>query len=293
MKVSVITPSFNQGRFIEKTLLSVSNQKNVNLEHVVIDGGSTDETVSILQATERLSYWISEPDKGQAHAVNKGIEKTSGEIIGWLNSDDIYYENAISTVIKFFYENPNIDVVYGKAEHIDEEGVPFETYPTEPWSFRRLKKHCFICQPALFFRRHIIHEHGLLNEKLQFCMDYEYWLRLGKKGVTFAYLNKKIAGSRLYPQNKTLGSKVKVHREINNMFKDLLGSVPNRWIVNYAHVVAEVQINRRKNPVRFISVFLLSSFSAILYWKGKITFFEKSVLGIWLKNKIKLIFHVA
>ncbi len=236
LKVSVITPSFNQGQFIERTLLSVANQGWPFVEHVVFDGGSSDNTIDVLKKYSPMLRWVSEADKGQTHAVNKGILETDGEIIGWLNSDDIYYPDALARVVSFFEANPDVDVVYGRADHIDVHDRPFEAYPTEQWNIERLYDTCFICQPAVFFRRTVINQHGLLDESLHYCMDYEYWLRLAKAGVRFGFLDKKLAGSRLYADNKTLGSKVKVHREINDMFRNRFGNVPKRWLQNYAHV---------------------------------------------------------
>lgn len=239
MKFSVVTPSYNQGIFIERTLESVHRQRDsgIEIEHVVFDGGSHDQTVSILEKWGDRIRWVSEKDKGQTDAVNKGIRATDGEIIAWLNSDDVYYPDAFRKVADFFEAHPEVDVVYGRADHIDLDDQAFEDYPSESWDFDRLKETCFICQPALFIRRRVIEAHGLLNEKLQYCMDYEYWLRLGKAGVIFGYLEEKLAGSRLYEDNKTLGSRVKVHREINDMFREKFGRVPDRWIFNYAHMV--------------------------------------------------------
>ncbi|ARG98729.1 glycosyltransferase family 2 protein [Legionella micdadei] len=271
MKISVITPSFNQGQFIERTLLSVANQTGGEIEHVVFDGGSTDNTQDILKSATSLKSWVSAKDKGQADAVNKGILATDGEIIGWLNSDDIYYPGAIESVLNFFKTYPEIDVVYGMADHIDIHDQPFEPYPTEPWDFERLKQVCFICQPALFFRRRVIEQHGLLDESLHYCMDYEYWLRLGKANVRFAYLRKKLAGSRLYAETKTLGAKVKVHREINDMFKKKFGKVPDRWLFNYAHAAVEAKVIREQNPNKFLYSLFLSSLWSTLYWNKKVS----------------------
>lgn len=207
MKVSVVTPSYNQGQFIERTLQSVASQTapGFEIEHVVFDGGSTDDTVEILKRFSPAVRWVSKKDKGQTDAVNQGIRASDGEIIGWLNSDDIYYLGAIACVVAYFTAHPEVDVVYGMADHIDLEDHAFEPYPTEPWDFERLQETCFICQPALFFRRRVVEECGLLDETLNYCMDYEYWLRLGSSGVRFAYLEQKLAGSRLYADNKTLG----------------------------------------------------------------------------------------
>ena len=271
MKVSVVTPSFNQGQFIERTLKSVANQTGAEIEHVVFDGGSTDGTVEVLKGFSPPVRWVSEKDKGQTDAVNKGIRATNGEIIGWLNSDDIYYPGAVARVVALFEANPEIDVVYGMADHIDIDDHAFEPYPTEPWDFERLKETCFICQPALFLRRSVFERHGMLDESLHYCMDYEYWLRLGKAGVRFEYLEEKLAGSRLYAENKTLGARVKVHREINDMFKGLLGWVPDRWLFNYAHAVVEEKTSRVTHPQRFTLQLALSSVIAALLWNHRVS----------------------
>ncbi len=284
MKISIITPSYNQGKFIERTLKSVAIQTGSEIEHVVIDGGSTDNTVEILKNFNPSLRWVSEKDKGQTDAVNKGIRQTNGDIIGWLNSDDIYYPGTITRVIDFFQQNPDVDVVYGMADHIDVEDNPFEEYPTEPWNFDRLKETCFICQPALFFRRRIIAAHGLPNIALQYCMDYEYWLRLGKRGVRFEYLPEKLAGSRLYAENKTLGARVKVHLEINKMLKKMFGRVPEKWLFNYAHVVME---DRLRGPERSAWIVLevgMRSLMAALRWNRKVSANMANIVHQWVKS---------
>ena len=286
MKVSIVTPSYNQGQFIERTLQSVANQSSPDfeLEHVVFDGGSTDDTVNILERFISPVRWVSKPDKGQTNAVNMGISATDGEIIGWLNSDDIYYPNAIALVVKYFIEHPDIDVIYGQADHIDINDFAFESYPTEPWDFERLKETCFICQPALFFRRRVVEENNLLDESLNFCMDYEYWLRLGKAGFRFAYLDEKLAGSRLYAENKTLGSRVKVHREINEVMKRIFSRVPDRWIYNYAHAVADGYINRERFPYPFLTLVSLLSLWGAWSWNRTISDEMVGTLKTWIRS---------
>ncbi len=281
MRVSVVTPSYNQGQFIERTLQSVATQAGVEVEHVVFDGGSTDSTVEVLKRFQPPVRWVSEKDRGQTDAVNKGIRATTGEIIGWLNSDDIYYPNALARVVAYFQEHPEVDVVYGMADHIDLEDHAFEAYPSAPWNFDQLKQTCFICQPALFFRRSVTDKCGLLDESRNYCMDYEYWLRLGKAGIRFAYLEEKLAGSRLYADNKTLGSRIKVHREINNMFKSLFGTVPDRWLFNYAHAVVEPRVDRQNHSKRFALEVGVRSILAALRWNRAISPEMRGVVRTW------------
>lgn len=283
MKVSIVTPSYNQGQFIERTLKSVATQ-GPDIEHVVFDGGSSDSTVEVLTAFTPTVRWVSKKDRGQTDAVNQGIRATSGDIIGWLNSDDVYYPGAISRVVEYFRANPSIDVVYGMADHIDLDDNAFESYPSEPWDFERLKDVCFICQPALFFRRRVVETHGVLDESLNFCMDYEYWLRLGKANVRFGYLEEKLAGSRLYADNKTLGSRVKVHKEINDMFKRLFGLVPDRWLSNYAHAVLEQDSLKERSKKAFAIQVGLKSISASLRWNRAISRSMLTQVYSWIKG---------
>jgi glycosyltransferase involved in cell wall biosynthesis len=271
MKVSVVTPSYNQGQFIQRTLESVASQRGAEIDHVIFDGGSTDDTVKVLKRFGNGIKWISEKDKGQTDAVNKGIRATDGEIIGWLNSDDVYYPGAIAQVVAYFGAHPDVDVVYGMADHIDLLDFAFEAYPTEPWNFERLRDTCFICQPAAFFRRSVVEKHGLLDEHLNYCMDYEYWLRLGKAGVRFAYLEQKLAGSRLYAENKTLGARLKVHGEINDMQKELFGNVPDRWLWNYAHAVIDERVDRKTSPRWFALRMIVVMLKAARRWNQRIS----------------------
>ena len=268
MKISIVTPSFNQGAFIERTVQSVASQatEGLEIEHVIFDGGSTDNTVQLLQKIKPRIRWVSKKDKGHADAVNKAIRATDGEIIGWLNSDDIYYPRAIERVAAYFNSHPEVDVVYGMADHIDLKDHAFENYPTAPWNFEKLKETCFICQPALFLRRSTVDQHGLLDESLNYCMDYEYWLRLGINGVRFAYLEDKLAGSRLYAENKTLASTEAVHIEINDMLKKLLGKVPDRWLFNYAHTVLRSRFSKNGNKTIFSIAVGFLSIAAALRW---------------------------
>ena len=238
MKVTIVTPSYNQGKFIKRTIDSVLSQGVDDLEYIVMDGGSNDETVDILKSYGDKLIWKSEKDKGQTDAVNKGIRASHGDIIGWLNSDDIYYPGAVKKVLEVFETRPEVNVVYGNAYHIAEDDSIIEEYYTEDFDYERLKDICFICQPSLFFRKKVEDKYGYLDDKLQYCMDYDYWLRLGK-GEKFYRLNDFIAGSRLYEDNKTLGARRKVHEEMLIMQEKNLGKASEKWIYNLAHVIVD------------------------------------------------------
>lgn len=234
LKVSIVTPSFNQGIYLERTLLSVVNQGYPLVEHMVFDGGSTDDSLNILRRyDEHLTFWESKPDRGQTHAVNKGFKMATGDIIGWLNSDDVYYQGALQKVTDFFANNPDVNFVYGMADHIDSSDHVLESYYTEDWNYQRLQHLCFICQPAVFFRKSVLSKYGLLDEGLNYCMDYEYWLRCGLH-EEFVFLKQTLAGSRLYPENKTIGSRLAVLEEIVTMLSNKFDKVDDQWIASYS-----------------------------------------------------------
>lgn len=166
--------------------------------------------------------------------------------------------------------NEQIDLVYGDANYIDEEDRITELYPTEPWNFRRFKDSCFICQPATLFRRRVVERFGLLDERIHFCMDYEYWLRLASAGAKFAYLPRVLAGSRMYPTNKTLGHTEKLHVEVLDTMRRLFGQVPDQWILNYAHMVLGKRGVEGINPFSFALGIAWVAYDASLRWNGQV-----------------------
>ena len=265
---SVITPSYNQGQFIARTIDSVLQQQlDVDLEYMIFDGGSTDNTVATLQGYGSLLNWVSQPDHGQADAVNQGIGATTGDIIAWINSDDIYYPAALKKVQHIFETHPEVDVIYGAAHHIDQNDQVMQTYPSHPWSYRHLQQDCFICQPATFFRRRLVDRYGPLDPSLRYCMDYELWLRYGQQ-VDFYYLPEVLAGSRLYKTNKTLGQSVAVHQEIKAMLQRRLGTIPANWLIGsaLARVEADYGISRYDHRQTYPFVARLVQLSLLELW---------------------------
>lgn len=205
IKVSIITPSFNQAPFLKQCIESVLNQDYPNIEYIIIDGGSNDGSVDIIkQFEDNIAYWISEADEGQSHAINKGFEKASGEIIAWLNSDDLYFPDAVSTAVKRFEENQNLSLFYGNCVFIDKEGA-FLRYFTETESYnkhRLLNYSDYIMQPTTFFKRKHWKNVGKLDESLHFTMDWDLWCKLCTQGEVF-YEYKLIAANRDYAITKT------------------------------------------------------------------------------------------
>jgi glycosyltransferase involved in cell wall biosynthesis len=201
--VSIITPSFNQGRFIEETILSIQEQTYKNIEHLIIDGGSTDQTLKILKKYSSSLSWISEPDTGQTDAINKGIIRSKGDIIAYLNSDDLYLPESIKTVVDYFTNHPDVDMVYGDIIHIDEKSQVMETVRTGsilPEDF--LTCQVYLPQPAVFFRKRIIDKIGYFDESLHLAMDMEYWIR-ALLAVPTAYIPQPLAKARFYADTKS------------------------------------------------------------------------------------------
>jgi glycosyltransferase involved in cell wall biosynthesis len=234
--VSVVTPSYNQGRFIRETIESVLAQDYPRVEYLVVDGGSTDETLAVLRSYGDRLAWVSEPDRGQADAINKGWRRARGEILAYLNSDDTYLPGAITAAVGGLAEHPRAVAVYGEGYHTDEAGRILARYPTEPFSMPRLAETCFICQPTVFLRRSAVEQVRYLDESRQYCMDYDLWIRVARVG-TLHYLPRYLATTRLHPETKTLGQRRQAHAEILRTVYQHFGQVPPSWVYAYAHAV--------------------------------------------------------
>ncbi len=216
--VSIITPSYNQGRFLEATIQSVISQTYPNLEYILIDGGSTDESGQIIEKYSKyLTHWESRPDRGQAHAINKGLAKAKGDILGWLNADDLLLPSTVEIVVNSFLENPSIDVIYGHLDRIDEDGNLIST-PVLPkdrvvFSIEYIIGECVVNQPGSFWRREYLEKAGFLDETLRYGLDYEYWIRLALTGAQFKRLSQTVARFRVSERSKTGGETEKMALE--------------------------------------------------------------------------------
>jgi len=251
--VTIVTPSFNQGHFIRETIESVLSQDYRPIEYMVMDGGSKDETLGILESYGDRFHWVSEQDRGQTHAINKGWQKTQGTYLAWLNSDDIYLPGAVSKAVAFLEENPAIGAVYGEGYHIEENGDIIERYPTEPFDRKRLIETCFICQPTVFVRRSVLERVGFLDETLHYCMDYDLWFRIAKH-YEMGYIQEYLACTRLYKETKTLGQRAQAHQEILQVVHRHANSVPPSWVYGYAHAVLDRRLDRKRKAGNFLFV---------------------------------------
>ena len=203
-RVSMVTPSYNQGRFIEETIRSVLLQGYPNMEYIIIDGGSTDETLDILKKYSNSLIWISEPDKGQSDAINKGWRISKGEILAYLNSDDTYMPWAVETAVKFLAENPDISMVYGKCNLMDESSGVIGEITGNQFDLKEtlLYMRHGVPQPTAFFRREVIEKVGYLDTNLDMAMDLDLWIRISLR-FKMKYISKLLANFRICPGTKT------------------------------------------------------------------------------------------
>lgn len=233
--ISIVTPSLNQGEFLRAAIESVLHQEGPSPEYLVVDGASTDGTVEILESYGPGFRWISEPDKGQADAINKGFRLTTGEVLGWLNADDLYCPGALNRIAQEFETDPNLMMIYGKARHVDADGNFLEEYPTTEFSLGALSYSCFICQPACFFRRSLFEAAGGVNPDLHYALDLDLWIRFGmlqreNPAWRFRYIPQELAMSRMHRENKTLSMRHQAYQEIMQVVKKQFGHVSFNWI---------------------------------------------------------------
>lgn len=223
-KISIVTVSYNQCEFIEDNIKSVINQNYPNIEHIIIDAGSTDGTLDIIKKYDTHLNWISEPDKGQSDGLNKGFKKATGEIIGWVNSDDKLAKNALFKVGDFFIKNPSEIAVIGNQILIDEKGEHLRTIKSRPYTYDYLLNHAKgITQNSTFFKRSVFDKIGYIDESLHYAMDRDLFIRIASI-KEMVYIPESLAEFRLQPNAKTSEGSYKFAKELIKIRKKYKGN---------------------------------------------------------------------
>ncbi len=249
-KVSIITPSYNQGQYLEHTIRSVLDQQYPNLEYIIIDGGSTDHSVDIIRKYEdQLAYWVSEHDQGQAEALNKGFRHATGNIIAWLNSDDFYYPGAIAAAVATFALHPELGLVYGRGMRVDAAGQPLvEFESTRAFDLEMLIHGIdYILQPATFMRRQALHRVGPLNTSMHYALDWDLWIRLGQQ-FPVAMIDEVLAASREYEATKTQSGGFRRTEEIRRIVQHYTGQELSIGYLNYLMETLQGTLNQFTLP---------------------------------------------
>ena len=212
--VTIITPSFNQARFLEATIRSVLSQDYPRIEYMIVDGGSSDGSVDIIKKYEGrgevtsplLAWWVSEKDKGQTDAINKGFARAKGEILAWINSDDTYEPGAVSAAVKYLQDHPEVGMVYGDCNFVDEDGRVIGKFGSAQTSYRLLRQgYAHIPQQTMFFRADLWRQVGPLDPSFYFAMDYDLWTRIAAR-TEIKYVPQTWANFRLHTSGKTIAA---------------------------------------------------------------------------------------
>ncbi|MFB3893902.1 MAG: glycosyltransferase family 2 protein [Phycisphaerae bacterium] len=256
LKITVITPSFNQAQFIRRTIDSVQSQEGrgraFKLEHIVMDGGSTDGTVEILKGYGQAMRWVSRKDEGQADALNKGFAMATGDVIGWLNSDDLYEPGALAAVAGVFEAEPQTQWLYGKVRIVDADGREIRRWITRyknrrmrRYSYSKLLAENWISQMGVFWRASAGREVGPFRKDLHWCMDYNFWLRLGARWPG-RFIDRYLAAFRWYPASKSGTGFAGQFREELAVTREIAAG-RHRWAIfrhriNFAKIVAAYTI---------------------------------------------------
>jgi len=263
--VSIVTPSYNQAAYLEQTITSVLAQNYPRLEYLVVDGDSTDGSVDIIKKyADKLAFWVSEKDSGQAEAINKGLSRANGEIVAWLNSDDCYLPGAVSAAVKAFEANPDALLVYGDMLAVDKHGKTINLFKYRQLTLEDLLCFEIIGQPAVFMRRSALERAGLLDQTYHFLLDHHLWLRIALLGRVL-HVDETWSAARYHPEAKNRASAVEFGREAFQIL-DWAWTEPG-----FAEAVASVERRARASANRVNARYLLDGG---LPWKS---------LGSWFK----------
>ena len=248
--VSIVTPSYNQARFLEATLRSVLAQDYPSIEYLVVDGASNDGSVDIIRRyADRLTWWVSEKDSGQSEAINKGLQRARGEIVGWLNSDDVYLPGAVASAVTAFHAHPTAGLVYGDALAIDTDGKSFNVMHARQYTLADLMAFNIICQPAAFMRRSVLEQVNYLNPDYQLLMDNLLWMNMAQK-APMVYVPQTWAAARYHDQAKNRTRGAAYGREARVLIEDLK-SRPD-----FARIISQDEKHIRAGVERFDAFYL-------------------------------------
>lgn len=224
--VTIVTPSFNQVRFLEQTIRSVLGQDHPNLEYLLVDGGSTDGSLQIIQKySSQFAWWVSETDEGQADAINKGLQRARGEIVAWLNSDDLYLPGAINQALQAFDQHPAAGLVFGDVLAINEDGQSINQLRYGNWSLLDLMSFRVIGQPSVFMRRSVLEQAGFLDTSYHFLLDHQLWLRMAQL-AEICYIPHNLSAARFHADSKNVARAAEFSRESYRIL-DWMKTQPN------------------------------------------------------------------
>jgi len=227
--VSIVTPSFQQADYLRTCIDSVLGQDYPRIEYLVRDGGSTDGSVAILESYGAQLKWVSGPDGGQAAAVNAGLREAKGEIVAFLNSDDWLEPGAVAAAVRALAARPEIDVVFGQATVVNAAGERLRSFPTQEFDPEILVQHCFISQPAAFWRRSLHERFGYFDPAFDHTLDYEFWIRLLRGGATFLHVEENWAAAREHAAAKSQRLRGEIFRQIRALQMRHLGYCGRNW----------------------------------------------------------------
>lgn len=276
--VSIVTPSYNKARFLEKTIRSVLSQDYPYIDYIVMDGGSTDGSVEVLRKYAARLRYESNPGEGQAEAINRGFHVSRGRVFAYLKPDDTYLPGAVGNAVRHMITRPEFAVVYGEAYYVGENGEIIDRYPTRPFDPELLSKCCYICQPAAFLWQEVFLNAGMMNPKQRFALDYDLWMRIAKR-YPMLKIDEFLAASPRCWENETLRRDRAAYMEILSALKAHYGYIPIEWV----HAYASYLLGRRgpsfepsrSSAVKYALSLLLGSYynSGQLnrYWKQWLT----------------------
>lgn len=235
--VSIITPSYNQVKFLEQTIRSVLSQDYEPIEYMIVDGGSTDGSLQIIQGyADQLAWWVSESDAGQADAINKGFSRARGEIVAWINSDDLYLPGAVKQATTALQDYPDVGMVYGDAITVDAQGNKINDLVFQDWGFFDLICYRIICQPAVFMRRSILERAGYLDLNYHYMLDHQLWLRLAQL-APIMHISSTWAAARHHSDAKNVDQAPGFGEETLRLLQ---------WMEDRPEFAAQVASNRKK-----------------------------------------------